>query len=290
MTGTLQGGCLCGRVRWRAAPPVLHRVHCHCSLCRKGSGAVEVPWITVQRDQFAWTGDSPALYRSTPAGERSFCAVCGSKLTFTHDDVPDDIDIAIGSLDDIELGYPQLQIHGESRIAWLAVDPHLPFRADHAPARAVAAPPPLQAGAALEGGCLCGSFRYTVNGPPLETGMCHCGMCRRHTGGLAMAWAIWPRDRYADNAGRVTAWQSSGTGDRRFCPTCGSSVACVDHDRPGEIEITIGGLDVPHAVAPESHGFAGDAPSWLVIDDQRPRWPGPPNQGVSDVSLLRSRI
>src|SRR3546814_7052066 len=102
MTDTLEGGCLCGRVRWRAEEPVRHRTHCHCSLCRKGSGAIVVAWITVQRTGFAWTGEPPATYRSTPSAERSFCAVCGSKLTFVHDDVPDDIGLAVGCLHDVE--------------------------------------------------------------------------------------------------------------------------------------------------------------------------------------------
>lgn len=288
MSAVLEGGCLCGRTRWRTSGPVLHRVHCHCSLCRKGSGAVDVPWITVERRHFAWTGEPPALYRSTAKGERSFCPVCGTKLTFVHDDVPDDVDIAVGSLDDIEAGYPLTQIHGESRIAWLAVDPHLPFRADHDPGPPVADPPPLAADARLEGGCLCGAFRYTVTGPPVETGLCHCGMCRRHTGGIAMAWAIWPRDRYRDNGGPTTAWAASNLGDRLFCPTCGASVACTDLEHPELVEIMIAGLDDPHSVAPEAHGFAADAPSWLAMGDGRPRWPGRIGQGEPNDALLRA--
>ena len=116
MSAPLTGGCLCGRVRWIAEAPVLHRVHCHCSLCRRASGAVEVPWVTVARDGFRWTGAEPALYRSTASAERSFCPTCGSKITFVHDDLPDEVDIAVGSLDDVEQGYPLLQIHGESRV------------------------------------------------------------------------------------------------------------------------------------------------------------------------------
>ena len=98
MSAPLTGGCLCGRVRWIAEAPVLHRVHCHCSLCRRASGAVEVPWVTVARDGFRWTGAEPALYRSTASAERSFCPTCGSKITFVHDDLPDEVDIAVGSL------------------------------------------------------------------------------------------------------------------------------------------------------------------------------------------------
>lgn len=289
MSAALEGGCLCGRTRWRADGPVLHRVHCHCSLCRKGSGAVEVPWITVERRHFAWTGEPPARYRSSAKGERSFCPVCGSKLTFVHDDVADDIDIAIGALDDVEAGYPLAQIHGESRIAWLSVDPHLAFRVGADPGPPVSDPPPLPADAALEGGCLCGTFRYVVTGAPTQSGLCHCGTCRRATGGLATAWAIWPRDRYRDNGGPTVAWAASDRGVRRFCPTCGASVTCDFDHHPELVEILTAGLDDAGAVAPQGHGFAADAPSWLVIGDDRPRWPGRPGKGEPDDALLRQR-
>lgn len=287
MTGPLEGGCLCGRTRWRAAGAVLHRVHCHCSLCRKGSGAVEVPWITVERRHFAWTGDLPALYRSSAKGERSFCPRCGSKLTFVHDDVPDDVDIAIGALDDVEAGYPLTQIHGGSRIAWLSVDPHLGFRTSDEPGTPTADPPPIAADAILEGGCLCGSFRYAVSGPPTRSGLCHCGTCRRATGGVATGWAVWPRDRYHDNGAPAATWAVSDAGTRGFCPTCGANVGYTFANRPDLVEVMIAGLDDPNAVAPEAHGFAADAPSWLAIGDDRPRWPGRHGRGVPDDTLLR---
>lgn len=289
MTTPLQGGCLCGRTRWRADGPVLHRVHCHCSLCRKGSGAVEVPWITVERRHFAWTGEPPALYRSSAKGERSFCPVCGTKLSFVHDDVADDVDIAIGAMDDVEAGYPLTQIHGESRIAWLSVDPHLPFRAGEVIRPPMDDPPPLADGSELQGGCLCGAFRYTVAGPPIRSGLCHCSTCRHATGGLAVGWAIWPRERYRDNGAPTVAWSASETGARRFCPTCGASVGFDFAQRPELVEVMIAGLDDPDTVAPSAHGFAADAPSWLAIGDDRPRWPGRTGQGNPDDTLLRHR-
>ena len=180
-SGELTGGCSCGRVAWRAGGSVLHRVHCHCALCRKGSGGILVPWLTVNRAQFAWIREHPLFYRSTAKGERSFCPVCGSKLTFTHDDEPDHIDLTLGSMDDAEAGYPLDQIHGESRVVWLAVDPHLPFRPGQAPRHAVVDPPRITSDSQLTGSCLCGSFRYSVTGPPARSSVCHCGMCRRAT-------------------------------------------------------------------------------------------------------------
>ena len=33
-----------------------------------------------------------------------------------------------------------------------------------------------------EGGCLCGAVRYRAVSPPIRAVICHCPMCRRHSG------------------------------------------------------------------------------------------------------------
>ena len=38
-TATFEGGCLCGAVRYRAIAAPIRAVICHCSMCRKHSGA-----------------------------------------------------------------------------------------------------------------------------------------------------------------------------------------------------------------------------------------------------------
>ena len=35
----LTGGCFCGRVRYEARGPAFNRTSCHCSICRRTSGA-----------------------------------------------------------------------------------------------------------------------------------------------------------------------------------------------------------------------------------------------------------
>jgi hypothetical protein len=287
VNAALQGGCLCGQVRWRAEGPVLHRVHCHCTLCRRGSGALVVPWITVERRHFAWTAVPPAFYRSTAKGERGFCPACGAKLSFTHDDFADHVDLALGSLDDAEAGYPADQIHGANRVSWLALDPHLPFRLNHAPMRPIAEPPPLAATAEHGGGCLCGAVRYTATGPPIRGAFCHCGLCRKATGGVAVAWGVWRRDRWRDDGGPTRAYAATRAARRRFCPVCGATVYFEAAGGDDVVEILLGSLDDPDTVAPGAHIYAADAPSWLTFDDSRPRWPGRLNEGSPNDTLLR---
>ena len=38
----LSGGCLCGDVRYEAGTGAFHESACHCSMCRRASGALFV--------------------------------------------------------------------------------------------------------------------------------------------------------------------------------------------------------------------------------------------------------
>jgi hypothetical protein len=87
-----------------------------------------------------------------------------------------------------------------------------------------------------EGGCSCGAVRFRVTGEPDRVGVCHCTTCRKETGSVIMAFAVWPRDKFMVT-GETRHWQN-----RHFCPTCGSRLFEVSDDDP-EVEIKLGALD-----------------------------------------------
>lgn len=128
---TLTGGCSCGAVRYEIARcQPFHVCHCHCRLCRGSTGAVMVTWMTVPQACFriAKGEESLRTFVSSEVGERHFCAACGSHLTFVHRDFADDIDVTVASLDNPERLPPETHIWTDSRIAWIAIDEHLPKR------------------------------------------------------------------------------------------------------------------------------------------------------------------
>ena len=43
---TVEGGCLCGRVRYRVAGAPVRVTHCHCTLCRRSAEAPFLTWAT----------------------------------------------------------------------------------------------------------------------------------------------------------------------------------------------------------------------------------------------------
>ena len=80
MTGTKTGGCLCGAVRFELQDAPAEYGACHCSMCRKFSGGIELG-LQVPPDGVTWTGeDNIQTYQSSVWAERGFCKTCGSSL------------------------------------------------------------------------------------------------------------------------------------------------------------------------------------------------------------------
>ena len=72
-----------------------------------------------------------------------------------------------------------------------------------------------------EGRCLCGAVRVRAE-LSSEISACHCGMCRRWSGGVQMgieAPAIGVRV-----SGPVATYRSSAFAERAWCGTCGSAL------------------------------------------------------------------
>jgi hypothetical protein len=125
-TPVFDGGCLCGAIRYRANAPPIRTVHCHCSLCRRASGAPFLTWVAFPAEAFAFTKGTPAVFKATPKAERTFCPVCGTQLTFRHVESWHMVDVTVGSLDDPGAVAPGDHIWTSAQVAWLHMDDGLP--------------------------------------------------------------------------------------------------------------------------------------------------------------------
>jgi hypothetical protein len=115
---SLTGGCLCGAVRFRSSSGPRHSSLCHCTSCRRASGAHSLGWAAVTVGDFEFTAGTPVEYRSSPPVTRTFCGACGSPLTYRHGDWPDIVDVAIGSLDSPGDVPPVDHIWMSDAVAW----------------------------------------------------------------------------------------------------------------------------------------------------------------------------
>jgi hypothetical protein len=134
---TVEGGCLCGAVRYCAIGPPSGITICHCATCRRASGAPLVAWSGFPAAGFNFTRGVPARYASSPGVERTFCGRCGTQLTYQRRESPDSVDLTLASLEDPEALVPEDHIWTASRLSWIALSDGLPAYPGH---RTTAAP------------------------------------------------------------------------------------------------------------------------------------------------------
>jgi hypothetical protein len=126
MQQKLEGGCLCGAIRYRFEAAPHHVAHCHCSQCRRAAGAPVVTWATLRDKDVTILAGEAAWFRSSDHARRGFCARCGTPLFFLSTRYPGLIDVTAASLDRPEALTPTGHTHEPSRIPWLVMADRLP--------------------------------------------------------------------------------------------------------------------------------------------------------------------
>ncbi|WP_158965117.1 GFA family protein [Chachezhania sediminis] len=121
------------------------------------------------------------------------------------------------------------------------------------------------------GGCLCGAVRYTLVQAPDHYDACHCGMCRKFSGGVEFGFDTPPDSVTWEGAENIRTYRSSDWAERGFCGTCGSSLfyrTVGDGPAAGFLSMAGGSLDSLEGLTltteiyidskPSGHAFAGD--------------------------------
>ena len=124
---------------------------------------------------------------------------------------------------------------------------------------------------AAEGGCLCGAVRYRVSGEPVAATLCHCGSCRRASGGTNVAWAVFEKDQFEWLSGSPNEYSSSLGIHWRFCDNCGSLVGYRRDSRPAHIDVTTATLDNPDLFPPTVEIWVGKKIAWETLHPDLPK-------------------
>jgi hypothetical protein len=104
------GGCLCGDIRFVASGKPYRVGICHCLDCRKQHGALFHASAIFPETAFTVDGETGA-YEG-----RFFCPRCGSSV-FSRSG--DEVEINLGSLDDIDQFTPTYELWTIRRESWL---------------------------------------------------------------------------------------------------------------------------------------------------------------------------
>lgn len=121
----LEGGCLCGAVRYRLSPSDAVVDFCHCDTCRRWSGAPVSAWAQVPPGQFTLTKGAVGTFASSPNAARHFCPVCGTSIYMT-DPQGRSVGILLGTLDQPVALAPTQHGWTSRHLTWLALSDNLP--------------------------------------------------------------------------------------------------------------------------------------------------------------------
>ena len=115
----LTGSCLCGQIQYQLAGAPIFLNHCHCTMCRKASGAAFGSFLHADGRQFAWTAGQELIetWQSSPGNFRPFCKVCGSRVPVLEEDGAHVI-IPAGTLDQDPAVRPIVHFHVQSKAPW----------------------------------------------------------------------------------------------------------------------------------------------------------------------------
>ena len=124
--GILTGQCLCAAVRYEVADDFVYAMNCHCSNCRRTTGAAFKPFAGIARDELrVIEGADKLLVFGDEKANDIHCRLCGSLLysvvrdgTFVH--------VAMGSLLDDPAIRPTRHIFVGSRAPWFTITDDLP--------------------------------------------------------------------------------------------------------------------------------------------------------------------
>ena len=123
---TLCGSCQCGSVTYEVADEFNFAVNCHCSICRRSTGAAFKPLAGIDRDKLRVTsGEGDIQIVSAQGWHDVRCKRCGSLLfavvregKFAH--------IAMGTLIDDPSIRPTAHIFVGSKATWFTITDDLP--------------------------------------------------------------------------------------------------------------------------------------------------------------------
>ena len=124
----------------------------------------------------------------------------------------------------------------------------------------------------VTGRCLCGDIRYEYRGAPVKILHCHCESCRRHTSSPVTTAVCVARDCFRYIGSEPVTYVSSPGVRRTHCGRCGSPMTYQSDRNANQVDILIGTLDDPAAIAPTYHVHVAEQLPWFETADLLPRY------------------
>jgi len=126
-----------------------------------------------------------------------------------------------------------------------------------------------------EGGCACGTVRYSMTSRPMFVNCCHCRWCQRETGASFALNAIIEADRVQLLSGSpevINTPSESGSGQKiARCPECRVALWSNYAGSGDAIRfVRVGTLDDPDLLPPDAHIYTESKQPWVVLPPDAP--------------------
>ncbi len=122
----INGGCLCGQVRYEIAGQLFNVDNCHCSKCRRHHGAAFASYADFNSGDFKWISgeDLVRIYEEPSGAGWCFCTNCGSSLAGTLGGKI--TSITLGTVEGNPGVKPESHIFVGSKAQWYEIQDDLP--------------------------------------------------------------------------------------------------------------------------------------------------------------------
>jgi len=119
----LQGGCLCGAVRYEITAPFSTARYCHCTRCQRRTGTASSANGLVPSSGFRLLSGREAVRSfEPPTGvPKLFCSICGSALFSGHPFSDEQVIVRLGTLDGDPGIRPQYRQFVDFAAPWEAI-------------------------------------------------------------------------------------------------------------------------------------------------------------------------
>lgn len=128
-SGVQRGGCRCGRHRLQVTTEPLWVSYCHCTDCRRSTGAPVSVFVGFAEEAVAFDGPVPSVHASSEHAERLFCAHCGTPIGYRDRRLENELYLMVGVLDEPERYVPARHAFVSGQLAWLHIADDLPRHA-----------------------------------------------------------------------------------------------------------------------------------------------------------------
>ena len=117
----IEGGCLCGNIRYTGVTEPLATVLCHCINCQKQSGGAYSLNLVMPKGSLDIQGELTTYVDTGDSGkplDRNFCGRCGSVITSEPSVMANITVLKAGTLDDASWVRPAMEIYCDSAQPW----------------------------------------------------------------------------------------------------------------------------------------------------------------------------